>query len=361
MNGDLDEPQETRIYLARDHRKSSRVSDTIIAALIGGAVAVAGMVLQSRQVDETEETVRAEIASERKTALERIETERKMALAEIELARDEAEARLTFDIRSHILSFSKGPFSSPENFDGQISAMMRAFELGGLDGALSIHFAFRNGATIRALEQIEHRDLSMTEKATIKDVLSAIPKVLFLESRLPSNIYCERLVGTGRTNIDAFAPEIRDLPIRMAARSFFPGHDAKDEIKDLEELVASARPDLIVAHLSTFETKAEGSRIEILQKIIGDASTSASKYLPSIILYSRFPPGQTEGIVDFPGREKFLFMDRTDQSFFATIAMVGHDEGDPDCFLGASKNSLLLREQLVLAIAHKSLYSRDFE
>lgn len=361
MTDDVDQPQEARVYLARDDRKSSRMSDTIIAALIGGAVAVTGMIIQDQQANEAEETTLAGIEAERVNTLDIIESERKNVLAEIELARTEAESRLTFDIRSHILSFSEGPFAGSGTYEGQISAVMRAFELGELDGALSVHYAFRNGATIRALEQLQLRELSPTERTNINNVLGAIPKVLFLESRLSSNIYCESLVGTGRTNIDAFAPEIRDLPIRMAARSFYPGDDEGDEIKAIAELVGSAQPDLIVAHLSTFESESDGNRIAILQKIIGDALQGASNYFPSIVLYSRLPRGQTEGVVNFPAREEFLTMDRVDKSFFATIPMVGHDEIDSDCFLDASVNSMLLREQLILAMAHQSLYSRNYE
>ena len=227
MGGEIDKPQEAKIYVARDERKSSRLSDTIIAALIGGAVAVAGMYYQNMQMAEAE-----------KTAIEKIETEQRTALKAIESAKEQAETKLSFDIRSHILTFSQEAFSENGTYEHQVAAVMRAFTLGGIEGALDVHRSFSNGATIRALEQILLADLKADQTMRIEDVLAQVPKVLFLDSRLDANIYCEALVGTGRTNIDAFAPTIRNLPIRMVARSFFPGGDENDEIDEIKSLIA---------------------------------------------------------------------------------------------------------------------------
>lgn len=104
MAGDVDEHREARIFLARDDRKSSRISDTIVAAVIGGAVAVAGMYFTNKTQNEQTKTGE-------KTALEKIEKEQETTLAAIEAARIEAETQLSFDVRSHILSFSNGVFS----------------------------------------------------------------------------------------------------------------------------------------------------------------------------------------------------------------------------------------------------------
>lgn len=279
-----DKPQEAKIYLARDDRKSSKISDTIVATLIGGIVAGVGMYLQNNRA----------VSSDQIT-IEQIQIERTSALDAIEAAKVQAETQLSFDIRAHILSFSEGVFSSSGTYEDQISAVMRAFVLNGVDGALDVHSAFRNGATIRALEQIHVGEIKPEERTSIAEVLEGIPKVLFLESRLDGNIYCEDLEGTGRTNIDAFAPHVRDLPIRMAARSFGPGEDEDDQIDRILDMIRSERPDLIVAHLSTFETASGDNRETILQDMFQGSLDIEQDYFPSVILYLRLPPGQIEG------------------------------------------------------------------
>lgn len=349
MGDGNEEPQETKIFVARDDRKSSKISDTIVAALIGAIVAGVGVYLQNKRSVSAEET-----------SIERIQAEKETALAAIESAREKVEAQLSFDIRSHILTFSGSVFSSSGTYEDQISAVMRAAVLGGVEGAIDVHTAFRNGATIRALEQIQSGGIETADNSKISLVLEEIPKVLFLDSRLDANIYCRSLEGTGRTNIDAFAPEIRTLPIRMAARSFGPGENENEEIQAILDLIKSAQPDLIVAHLSTFETDSGDNRVEILQDIFQAASAIAADYFPSIILYSRLPRGQTEGVIDFPSRASLLGNENSDRSFFATVALVGDGQRDPDCFLDNSENTRRLRQQIDLALSHQDLYDRGF-
>lgn len=237
---------------------------------------------------------------------------------------------------------------------------MRARVLGGVAGALDVHTAFRNGATIRALEQIQLSESDPDEKAKIEEVLDEIPKVLFLESRLDDNVYCKSLVNTGRTNIDAFSRGIRDLPIRMAARSFLPVDGETDETDGLLNLIKSEQPELIVAHLSTFESENKDRKTAILKEIMQDTVDLDPNYFPSLILYSRLPPNETKGKLIFPSRGELLGKENSDISFFATIAMVGDSDSDADCFLGKSENTLRLREQVDLAVSHQNLYGRDF-
>lgn len=133
-----------------------------------------------------------------------------------------------------------------------------------------------------------------------------------------------------------------------------------DETDGLLDLIKNEQPELIVAHLSTFESEKKDRKIDILKEITQDIAKLDPSYFPSLILYSRLPRGKTKGELSFPSRDELLGEENSDISFFATIAMVGDSDSDADCFLGNSENTQRLREQVNLAISHQNLYGRDF-
>lgn len=355
MGGDTGKDQEVKIFLKSESKKASRFSDAIIVALITCVTTLLGLFL-----------TRAGLVSQ-------IETAQRAAINEIQAARDIAENQLSFELRAHIFAIAENAFSDSGSYENQASAVIQAYVLGGVDGALYVHAAFRSGATVHALERIYHLEDELNDGrgdaqinlSEVERALQDVPSVLFLESTLDENIYCQTMEGTGRTNIDAFSPGLRDLPMRMVAKRFTPGATEAGQIGEILELITNQQPDLIVAHLSTFELESDlvserDNRYNILQEILSSASELVPSYDPSLIVYSRLRNGQREGEVDFPLREELMMSFPSDHAFFSTISMVGHDDdSDQDCFLIDPENTRRLREEVSLAISHQELYERS--
>jgi len=176
---------------------------SIIAAVIAAGAAIYGVVQQSR-ADKDQHTVETKRAN----------TEELNVVNEVKR------------LYSERLDPLKG------DFETQRSTIKVLASLYGVPTAVKVESAFRTAATIRGLQDLTpglERDLGSkvagspeklaieTDLARIKDSLKDLPRVLFVESGLESNIYCEQSKRVGATNADDIRELIKSEPIRINA------------------------------------------------------------------------------------------------------------------------------------------------
>jgi len=176
---------------------------SIIAAVIAAGAAIFGVVQQSR-ADKDQHTVETR----------RADTEELNVVNEVKR------------LYSERLDPLKG------DFETQRSTIKVLASLYGVPTAVKVESSFRTAATIRGLQDLmpglerdrdsqvvgsKERLATEADIERIKDSLEDLPRVLFVESGLESNIYCEDSKRVGATNADDIRELIKSEPIRINA------------------------------------------------------------------------------------------------------------------------------------------------
>src|ERR1700741_264065 len=156
----------------------------------------------------------------------------------------------------------------------------------GIETAVKFELPFRKGSTIRALEELEATSTNGSEedRKKITDTLSAVPLVLFVDSQLPGNIYCDDSEMISATNVDDIVELVKDFPVRIAGQI-----GDRVGIDQIADGVKRENPPLIVMHLGSFEGLGRETDVvkttTFLRKIVKDGLDG------SVIVYSRKKDG----------------------------------------------------------------------
>jgi len=230
------------------------------------------------------------------------------------------------------------------------ATLKRIATLYGIETAVRFELPFRTGATIRALEEIQENlpNNSKTDHHLIASALSDVPLVLFIDSRLPDNIFCDESIKISATNVDDIVELVKDLPVRIVGQI-----GDRVGMDTIVQNVKKEKPTLVVMHMDAFEgLPDQGADVEktstFLRRLVADG------FQGSVIVYAR---KKTE-LKHF--RKAFL-----DSKLIENLVTVqlksdskSRDAKDENCFGKDKVNGSRIVRAIRSAIRFEDLYTR---
>lgn len=287
--------QEARIYISKDDRPVVRsIIGPIGSAAIGAIIAAGAMIYVEAQSLNQEKEELEEMISSRRTEIREAEKNFNQSVKEFEL---DLKTRWREIVQNNIVDGFR-----EMSFEEQQQAIFHILSFEDIDLLISTERSLRNGATIRAMQEIasEREDV----RKRIEDSLTGVKRILFLDSvggggasdstGGQSNVYCEDSRQTGRSNIDEIVELVRDLPAQIVGVKLNPSpHNDIEESTHIQfgrvmDIVTDSNLDVIVSHMDAFEGfnhESNEDNSSHLRDVISESIRNNPKV--SIVLYSR--------------------------------------------------------------------------